>query len=589
MLRVTASPDAGSPAGLVPAHWQYGLGPAAAVGEPDGEAGAIADAGLRVKVEIMAPGNAGNRTFFIAAGEGQQRVRWLAMAATQRFAHARPHGQRRVGEQQAFAFDCQPGSLTVLRAGSKHPEVVEDPDGKLSDLELEYGDTVQVHLGTKFDERGSPLIPVRHGVPRRSPFHKASFKGTPERATLADAREQKGAAARLDLDTVLEKRREQREAMLALEFKALMCNQGTFHNMLTIKDDDDPRSDVELAVDYEMGHMALGSVIVPRSTPEGVTIPSDEIAAVREVFVQFMPVLNDVFRFYCGMSDNGDHSAGEGGGTATMSRLEFCAWIGSTQLYNVSEECAELAAIFALENHIAEVMESDAQFRGLNPTGEFMRFEFLECLVRVAMLKFNGKHPPIKGHEFPKIEVPADALRRVIEEFVVPHAQSAILSNEVRKLLMVHDVQVMLQSVYEPLLVVYQYYASADVRARAPGARPTMDLGEFQHLVMDAALVDEEGHESSTSADGHAGLSPRDARSAFAQSQGDSDVTTEELSELLFCEFVEALTRIALQKWNHRKDISERDKIGFATDAVVRLLPEIKRGGISHEAGAAKS
>ena len=52
---------------MVPAHWQLGIGPAAAVGDPEGELGAIAHAGLRVKVEVVAPGNAGNRCFFISA------------------------------------------------------------------------------------------------------------------------------------------------------------------------------------------------------------------------------------------------------------------------------------------------------------------------------------------------------------------------------------------------------------------------------------------------------------------------------------------------------------------------------------------
>jgi hypothetical protein len=110
-------------------------------------------------------------------------------------------------------------------------------------------------------------------------------------------------------------------------------------------------------------------------------------------------------------------------------------------------------------------------------------------------------------------------------------------------------------------------------------ARPKMCIAEFHALVTDAALLDEVEHDSKFSVEEHRGLGQQDVRLASAEAQMDADMTVSELSEMLFCEFIEALARIALQKWGHRDDIGDKEKIGFAVDAVTRLLSEIKRGG----------
>ena len=620
---------------MVPAHWQLGMGPAAAVGDPEGELGAIAHAGLRVKVEVVAPGNAGNRFFFISAGEGGQTVRWLALAAMHRFSHCRPRGQRRVGERQAFAFNGQPGALAVVRCGSgtgnggggggggsssssssssrrRHSassapgrgmpephdepaaaeEPVADPLATLRSLGLQYGDMVRVRPGLTFDASGAPAVPLRHGVPARTPFHAKAFRGTPKAALVGSTFDAGSASAKRDLDAELQKRRDMREATLCAEFKALMVNQGTFHNEMHMLDERDQRSTVELAVDYEMGRMALARFIVPRSTAEGITSPDEEIAALRDVFVAHMPLLADIFRYYCGISDDNRSEHSSGGGTAAMSRLEFCSWMTHIGLYTVKDDMREMTNVFGLEVLETNVFGGGGGGGGggsgapettaaQNPDGEFMRFELMECLVRMALLKFDGNHKPHPktGYAFPKVKVPADALRRVIEDFVVPHARETLSSNKVRQMLLKHEVQVMLQSAYAPLLAVYNFYACEDVRAHHAHARPTMCIAEFHALVTDAALLDEVEHDSKFSVEEHRGLGQQDVRLAFAEAQMDADVTVSELSEMLFCEFIEALARIALQKWGHRDDIGDKEKIGFAVDAVTRLLPEIKRGG----------
>ena len=72
-------------------------------------------------------------------------------------------------------------------------------------------------------------------------------------------------------------------------------------------------------------------------------------------------------------------------------------------------------------------------------------------------------------------------------------------------------------------------------------------------------------------------LTFQDVRLAFAQAQGDQETKIEDLEQLLFCEFVEALARVALTKWRSRTEITERDKIKFAVQAIIGLVREIKR------------
>ena len=73
------------------------------------------------------------------------------------------------------------------------------------------------------------------------------------------------------------------------------------------------------------------------------------------------------------------------------------------------------------------------------------------------------------------------------------------------------------------------------------------------------------------------GLTFQDVRLAFAQAQGDHETKVEDLEQLLFCEFVEALARVALAKWHDRAEITDRDKIKFAMQAILGLTREIKR------------
>eukprot|EP00936_MAST-01D_sp_MAST-1D-sp1_P000620 g620.t1 len=578
----------------------------------------------------------------------QLRVRWLSTVAAQRFtAVGCPHGRRRIGEQQTYGFNVQPCAVQILRASGKvaiaknededededDDEEGEDdkegacadsqglanelislqPNQKLQDV-LRPGDRVLVHLVPGFDTASTPALSLgQDGVPKRTEYFTSAFGGARAALTKFDDEDWLARAERVRkgrkkvrrdaLEQTLSRRRTARSIALQAEFKAQMSNQGTFHNMLQLMDDRDQRTEIEIAVDYDLARTNLDMVL--QDLVKNSYDRNELISRIRDVFVEYMPALNDIFRYYCGYSGSRHCTAKTGFGTATMSRLELTSWANSCGLVDLSRDSEMLARIFVKTND--ETYSNDRIANALNPDGEFLRFEFLECLVRLSMELYNGCRS-----KFETEKEPDKALKLMLDDHIIPHLRENLLGEPVRRALQKHDVQEMLQTNYAKLLFVYQHYASMDMRLATPHARPTMSFEEFLKLSRDSGLLQPEtsltaSSSGPTSRQGvpaavaesqrkpsvlarrlsqrrrssvnkdPTGLTFQDVRLAFAQAQGDQETKIEDLEQLLFCEFVEALARVALTKWRNRTEITERDKIKFAVQAIIGLVREIKR------------
>lgn len=71
-------------------------------------------------------------------------------------------------------------------------------------------------------------------------------------------------------------------------------------------------------------------------------------------------------------------------------------------------------------------------------------------------------------------------------------------------------------------------------------------------------------------------LTPREGSLCFSQAQQDSDETVEDLSELVFPEFCEALARVAVAKWESDA-MPFKDKVALAIESMVHLERKLIR------------
>jgi len=71
-------------------------------------------------------------------------------------------------------------------------------------------------------------------------------------------------------------------------------------------------------------------------------------------------------------------------------------------------------------------------------------------------------------------------------------------------------------------------------------------------------------------------LTAQDGRVCFSQAQSDTDTSIEELEELMFAEFLEALARVANTRWPDSR-MAFKDKVNLAIECVTGLKKFIKQ------------
>jgi hypothetical protein len=192
----------------------------------------------------------------------------------------------------------------------------------------------------------------------------------------------------------------------------------------------------------------------------------------------------------------------------------------------------------------------------------------MEGLVRLGVEKFPESSE-------------SEALEKLMSEHILPQC-SSLLDDPVKTLYSQGTTQMKFIDNAKKLLLVYNRYASKEGGGDHAGGRPTMNMNEFFDLMTDSALLDgkytstsaveesEEGGGSSSSRSNTTELTTKEARMAFAQAQGDMDEVSTELEELVYSEFLEAVIRIALAKWEGG-GIPEQSKIDMALKSITSL------------------
>jgi hypothetical protein len=330
-----------------------------------------------------------------------------------------------------------------------------------------------------------------------------------------------------------------------LGFRASMAD--SFDNMGGMNSDGEQEDLLMTVVQHECGKMHFQWT------------ERDECQAV---FKQHLNLLSKAFRYYCGVSGGDGGGQGLGAGTATMNHSEFVAFISRCKLMPKLEDRALVDDVFLKSDSGQGAECGDVEH-------ELLRHEFMEGLLRMGLEKFPEATESV-------------ALQQIMEQYIVPQC-SPLLDDPVKALYSEGTTQMKFIDNAKKLLLVYNRYSSKDGDGETTaGGRPTMNMKEFFELMMDSALLDGyhaadadgvavEGRARSVSASSNTTeLTTKEARMAFAQAQGDMDEMSTELDELVYSEFLEAVIRIALAKWEG-DGIPNQVKIDLAIKSITTL------------------
>jgi len=225
-------------------------------------------------------------------------------------------------------------------------------------------------------------------------------------------------------------------------------------------------------------------------------------------------------------------------------------------------------------------------------------------------------------------DVMSAATAWLFREHILPKVDSQLELNPLREGLREDKVQACFQQHIRSLERVYQYYATRGREAQRESTRklhgeehwrlatfaveygggqdrPTMNLYEFGELMRDSGLAggkkqkdpsdtadeappknmldnlfkspfDEHGRPKQKGKGTFVvnELTAQEARACFAGAQADTDSRPDELNEMVFSEFIEALARVALAKWEDPR-IQFKDKVLLAVESVSRLEKEV--------------
>ena len=402
----------------------------------------------------------------------------------------------------------------------------------------------------------------------------------------------------------------------AADFRLMMRNQQLFYNTFQLMDEAERAAGVRLVVSDALGKIALPS------------LGADEEDALRNALAQHLPALSVIFKYYCSFSRGGNVST-VGGSTATMSFVEFQAFARHCGIFRGQQKLKEGFEKADEDEDSAAKRSLNPLAR--KPEHELLRFEFLECVISLARECYpEGSLASALASTCGKHIVPkCDAI--IKEDNLV---RSCLANQQVQVLLdeACDHMRAVFQHYSrsghaKEAAYADQYYdqhrrqsAAADRFAATEerhiiGFSNAMDIVEFTALLRDAALIgapappsealEDLGAETRwssrpTTADistgyktgssammdddraapfhasvgadrlRQANLTDQEVRVAFSCAQGDNDEELWELDQLDFCEFCEALVRIALAKYEDPR-ITLVEKVRFVVEAVTRM------------------
>lgn len=196
-------------------------------------------------------------------------------------------------------------------------------------------------------------------------------------------------------------------------------------------DSDDPLA-LESSLNADWGHIRIQSLCSGE----------DAVTAIKRLILLHYTALSDVFKSFSGSSSKA--------GLSSMQVDEFLHCAASLGAFRLSSQRSALVGIF---NRANAGRGTDADALG---SDSMSRFEFVESVLLMAQLRFEGRRHP-NGKRI----TPPEFVERFLEDYVQPLARR-LSSGEVRGVLRQWPIQRFLLEHEGRLRKVFDFYASLD-------------------------------------------------------------------------------------------------------------------------------
>ena len=282
--------------------------------------------------------------------------------------------------------------------------------------------------------------------------------------------------------------------------------------------------------------------LIAREDHEGLGLAGvdAEIGKIREVLAQHATAIYACHTYYCATGDAHD---GYAMGLSTF--FELLRDVRVVDIDSAYLNVQELTRIFASANYeAASKTLEDREIERLNPDAALLRFEFMQCLVRISISKY------VRDGTIPDV---SEALETFLQRDLLPNLpKGATHDPEVfrRKRLYTKPVADVLKR-FEPVLrTFFEYYATIEgdpLQLDLKTPEPTMSLDEWHGFCLDAGLLDTRDSPDEGASMWMGYLSRLDERLCFVWSQtfvSDELKRRHKLTRLTYIDFCEALGRV---------------------------------------------
>jgi hypothetical protein len=364
-------------------------------------------------------------------------------------------------------------------------------------------------------------------------------------------------AYKAELVARAEEDRLKEEAKLATELNAMA-------EILDVDMDDPKAVEASLSADWQYVRI------------ETVSDSPDDTRETKLALLRFFPTLNDLYRHFCGNSMRGDSSS--------MQMQEFEHLLAVTGSLDVVREHKAVDAIFKQVNAgrkgVAEALGEDSM----------SRFEFIEAMLLIAKHRSrdrrSGLSPPC-----------AECMHSLGSECLTPYWEK-MGSGPVRRALKSRVVKKWMLHSHEGLRRVFDWYCKRGSRnSLFAQAKVLMDEEEFIMTLEHAGFLPPSSGSGSAAAPPPTGrrnlVTKATAREAFAGVQREDDGTgipvgggsstsgvsaalSVQMEQLAFHEFIEAVARVGIQRWND-EFVPVESRIVWALEVVINLEKHLGR------------
>ena len=513
----------------------------------------------------------------ICIGRGKQSFRWLGMAAAQRYGREITSAFGRLRQREADAPRMLIAHVPTSFHGQHEHDHPPNPRMKLRDVlvhgahvyfEFDHSETLVptkvFNPRVEFDEDADePPWPseMRYGMlPPQGALERRSSEWFQNCYQLHPSRQRRMRKAHRDLKPVAKKKKKK-------EKKRRPKIKSTHWENVFLNRHEQSEKERIARCTYEVKRSKI--------LKEPSLVPKDQREAVLEVLIRHYHHIEEIFMFACAL----DNSVP----TNQMTKLEFQHFCEHVNIKDPGDTTLQQDLNYLF---IATNVEKDENHQIVrdhhNNANTFLRFEFLEALVRLSVLLFKRNqlgdlNESSKGEEDGErgnYEITVqEKLEYFLDVFVEPVATG--LHVETAKFRHALTQQKTLKVYHEHrkrFEKVFSIYAKRQDGDRTSGSNRydkdrlhSLNLGQFMLFLKEANVVqggDDEivGGGCDPDQDVHL-LTKRQARLIFAQSmqfsysrrQPEAEIYYRQ-TQLQYIEFLEAIARIALHKYGHERD-----------------------------------